>query len=288
MELNGRNAAILAVGLFGGAVTVYTLFSLRKLLRRSCRRATLAQLTDRISLETLKKLSEVSNISIRQCARDLLTVRVLKPNSLKFLIQLCYAENEESVMKACTVIESLTKNPKCRAKFVYFGGLEALSHAIYRSWARKNKGDISNNYMKIQNLCCIAIFDLISMVDNDAPKIRLLDKNPSFLPTMLGIMKETNNRETEKLGLFIIHQIGVCEHTQDELSKHWVIIEVVSKVVVKRQGEPMKLRLAFQVLVTLANILMANEEQNVLNEIQSFGVIMPTIGCLKSGNGFFF
>ncbi|XP_028401066.1 uncharacterized protein LOC114524145 [Dendronephthya gigantea] len=136
--------------------------------------------------------------------------------------------------------------------------------------------------MKIQHLCCVAIFDLISMVDNDAPKIRLLDKNPSFLPTILAIMKETNNREIEKLGLFIIHQIAVCEHTRDELSKHWVIIEVVSKVVVKRQGEPVKMRLAFQVLVTLANILIANEEQKVLNEIRSYGVIMPTIGCLKS------
>ena len=282
MELNRRNTIMFFVGVLGGAGTVYTLIYLRKLLRKSCTRTTMENLVDKVSLETLKKLSEVPNVSIRRCTRSILTARALKPECLRFLIQLCYAENEESVLKACIVLESLTKNPKCRASIIYFGGLEGLSHAIYRSWTRKNKGNIYTEDGKIQHLASMAIFDLING-DDDAPKTRLLDKNPSFLPTILGIIKDTSDREIEKWGLYIIHQIVVCEATRDKLCQHWVVIEVVSKLVVKSQGEPLKLRLAFQVLVTLANILMANVEENVLQEIKSYGVLMPMIGCLKSG-----
>ena len=283
MEFNRRNAIMFVVGVLGGAGAVYTLVYLRKMLRKSCKRATIEQLTDGISLETLKKLSEVPNVSIRLCARGILISRALKPECLRFLIQLCYAEDEESVLKACTVLEYLTKNAKCRARVIYLGALEALSHAIYRSWARRNKGEIFNDDEKIQHLACVAIFDLINDADDDTPKIRLLDKNPSFVPTILAVMKDTHNRDIEKWGLYLIHQIAMCEATRDELCQHWVVIAVVSKLVVKSQGEPFRLRLAFQVLVTLANILMANDEANVLQEIRSYGVIMPTIGCLKSG-----
>lgn len=283
MELNRRNTMMFFVGVLGGAGTVYTLIHLRKLLRKSCTRATnMESLADQISLRTLKKLSEVPNVSIRQCTRGILTVRALKPECLRFVIQLCYAEEEENVLKACTVLESLTKNRKCRASVIYFGGLEGLSHAIYRSWARRNKGEICTDDENIQHLASMAIFDLING-DDDAPKTRLLDKNPSFLPTMLGIIKDTSNREVEKWGLYLIHQIVVCEATRDKLCQHWVAIKAVSLLVVKSQGEPVRLRLAFQVLVTLANILMANVEENVLQEIKSYGVLMPMIGCLKSG-----
>jgi hypothetical protein len=204
------------------------------MLRKSCKRATIEQLTDGISLETLKKLSEVPNVSIRQCARGILTSRALKPECLRFLIQLCYAEEEEeSVLKACTVLEYLTKNAKCRARVIYLGALEALSHAIYRSWARRNKGEIFNDDEKIQHLACVAIFDLINDGDDDTSKIRLLDKNPSFVPTILAVMKDTHNRDIEKWGLYLIHQIAMCEATRDELCQHWVVIEVVSKLLLK-------------------------------------------------------
>jgi hypothetical protein len=281
MELNSKNTIMLIVGILGGAGTVYAVINLRKMMRKYCTRLTHEQLTEKISLETLKKLSELPNMSIRQCALRILTARALKPEFLRFLIQLCYAEDDESVLKACSVIESLTKNPKCRAMVIYVGGLEALSHVIYRSW--RNKGEIRViDVGKIQCLSCMAIFDLIN-TDNDAPKIRLLDKNPSFLPTILGIMNETSNREIKKWGLYLIHQILVCEATRDKLCQHSVVIEVVSKLIVESQGQPLRLKLAFQVLVTLANILMANNEDNVLKEIRSYGVIMPTIGCFRSG-----
>jgi hypothetical protein len=100
------------VGVLGGAGEVYMLvylrkidgcISSRKLLRKSCKRATIERLSDGISLETLKKLSEVPNVSIRQPARGILTNRDLKTECRRFLIQLCYAENEENVLKACTV-----------------------------------------------------------------------------------------------------------------------------------------------------------------------------------------
>jgi hypothetical protein len=237
------------------------------------------QLIDQISPDTLKKLSEGSNTSIRQFALYILKARALKPQFLRLLVQLCYAENEENVLKACAVLESLTKNPECRARIVYAGGLEALSHVIYRSW--RNKGEIYvNDCAKIQRLALIAIIDLI--INNDNSKIRLVDKNPSFLPSVLGIMNDPSSRELEKWGLYLIHQIAVCEATRDNLCQHWVV-DIVSKLAVKSQGEPLRLKVAFQVLVTLANILMANDEENVLKEIRSYGVIMPMIGCFKSG-----
>jgi hypothetical protein len=62
------------------------------------------------------------------------------------------------------------------------GALKALSHAIYRSWTRRNGGEISNDDEKIQHFACMA-FDLINYADDDTPKIRLLDKNPSFVAT---------------------------------------------------------------------------------------------------------
>jgi hypothetical protein len=37
-------------------------------------------------------------------------------------------------------------------------------------------------------------------------------------------MKGTNNRDIEKWGLYLIHQIAVCEATRDELYQHWVVI----------------------------------------------------------------
>ena len=279
MELNSRNTIVLIFGILGGAGTVYTVIYLRKRLRKLCTRLTHEQLIDQISPDTLKKLSEGSNTSIRQFALYILKARALKPQFLRLLVQLCYAENEENVLKACAVLESLTKNPECRARIVYAGGLEALSHVIYRSW--RNKGEIYvNDCAKIQRLALIAIIDLI--INNDNSKIRLVDKNPSFLPSVLGIMNDPSSRELEKWGLYLIHQIAVCEATRDNLCQHWVV-DIVSKLAVKSQGEPLRLKVAFQVLVTLANILMANDEENVLKEIRSYGVIMPMIGCFKSG-----
>ena len=276
------------VGVLGGAGTLYTLIYLRKLLRKACKKVTSTttdQLADKISLKALGKLSEVPNVSIRQCARNILTARVLNPGCLKFLVELCYDEKEESVLKACTVIESLTKIQKYRERVIYFGGLEALSHTLYRSWAKKNKGEICIHDEDIQHLASMAIFDLING-DEDSPKIRLLEKNPSFLPTMLAIMKNTNNKEIEKWGLYLIHQIIVSEATRDTLCHHRVVIEIMARLIVKRQGEPLRLILAYQVLVTLANKLMANDEANVLQEIKCYGVIMPMIACLKSGEFF--
>ena len=184
MELNSRNAVMFIVGILGGAGTVYTVIYLRRRLRKSCTKLTHEQLIDQISLETLTKLSEVPNKSIRQCTFHILKARALKPEFLWILVQHCYDENENCVLKACAVLESLTKNPKCRARIVYAGGLEALSHVIYRSW--RNKGEIYvNDSGKIQLLACMAIVDLI--IDNDASKIQLLDKNPSFLPSIFSI-----------------------------------------------------------------------------------------------------
>ena len=278
--MNSRNAITFIVGILGGAGTVYTVICLRRRLRKSCTKLTQEQLIDQISLETLRKLSEVPNQSIRQCAFHILKARALKPEFLWILVQLCYAENEKCVLEACAVLESLTKNPECRARIVYVRGLEALSHVIYRSW--RSKGEIYvNDCGKIQLLACMAIADLI--INNNTSKLQLLDKNPSFLPSILGIMNDTSSRELEKWGLYLIHQITLCEATRDWLCQHWAVIKIVSKLVVKSQGEPLRLKLAFQVLVTLANILMANDEENVLKEIRSFGVIMPMIGCFKSG-----
>lgn len=291
MDYNRRSVLLFCLGAIGGAGTIFTVVYFRKLLRKTCTKVSMEQLTNAISLSTLRKLSQVPNVSIRLCAFDILTTRALRPQCLQFIIQYCYTDNEENVLKACTILEGFTKNPKFREKIIHFGGLEALSHAIYRSWVKKN--DIfTEEDGRIQRLACMAIFDLISVQSGDGeqtdinfgPKIRLVDKNPSFIPTILGIMKETEDRELEKWGLYLIHQIAIWECTREKLKDHWEVVEVISKLIMKNQGESVHLRLAFQVLVTLVNVLMANDEENVLQEIRKFGGIRPAIACFKSDN----
>ena len=286
MDPNRKIAFFLCLGAVGGAGIIFTVAYLRKLLRKACTRASVEQLTHAISLPTLKKLSQVSNVSIRLCIQDMIMDRAIRPQSLQFIIYWCYADDEDSVLKACTVIEVLAKNSRYKAKLINFGGLEALCHAIYRSWAKKSHTHIFHDSL-VQNRACTAIFNLIHASEDgeqtDARKSRLVDKNPSFIPALLGIVKETCDGEAEKLCFMLIHTIAVCDCTMEKLRNHWQIVEVTSQFLVKNHGDAHCMRLALHVLVTLANVLMANEEEKVLQEIGEFGVVRPAIACFKSG-----
>lgn len=289
MDINRKSAFFFCIGAVGGASALFAVVYLRKWIRKACTKASMEELSNAISLSSLKKLSQVSNVSIRLCACDIITARALKPGCLDFIIQWCYSDDEECVLKACTVLEGFAKNPKFRRKIINFGGLEALCHAIYRSWTKKYNTDIVDD-SRIQRHACMAIFDLVSgdgETENSTPKVQLVDKNPSFIPAMLGIMKETSDREVEKLGLYLIHLIAVCDCTREKLKDHFEVVEVVSQFVVKNQGHMQRLRIAFQVLVTLVNVLMADEEVKVLEEIGKFGVVRPTIACFKSGTVYY-
>ncbi|XP_072025162.1 uncharacterized protein [Amphiura filiformis] len=282
MASNVRKGLVIAAGavVFAGSVSVVHLW--RKWIQRRSQKLE-QRIEDGIGMEQLSILAKSSNVSLRRSAEQLLLDRITRRENFKFVLLCCRSQDEEQVLKACTVLCVILKSVDYRSGGMDTYILNTLADCLVRSMDAssfaKRTSDTSAPE-RIQRMTLAAIFDFIC--DSDEKKELLLNETES-VSAILNLVQQTRSKEVLRYAMFLLHQMAKCGSAHGYMIQSGAI-PVFASLSVSQHGDNVLQKLCFQILVILLNTPGLNVEV-FLKQIATQRVLIRAAVSCKSDDG---